>query len=189
MSETQKADQYVQMLKESRRVPLMEPIDSDQFYQKHFSEASIYSPYLLKNGHVLDIGSGGGFPGIPLAIMNPSIHFYLLDKRVRCTNFLKEVTDGLPLPNVSVLTMRAEELGKQPFPVDRVIARAVSRIFDILLWSIPVLCEGGLVILGKKPEIEKEATLAKQLPFTLINQIKQPFGLLVIYRLDKNLTQ
>lgn len=167
----------------------MEPIDSSQFIQKHFMEASIYSSYLEDGKKVLDIGSGGGFPGIPLAMMHPRIHFYLLDKRIRCTHFLEEVVREISLSNVSIICSRAEAMGKKVLEVDFVIARAVSRIQDILTWSLPVLSEGGLVILGKKPEIEKEAADAKQLPYMLVNQIQQPFGLLVIYRLNKNLTK
>jgi 16S rRNA (guanine527-N7)-methyltransferase len=163
----------------------MSPPDAHQFYQKHYQEASIYLPFLGGCQEVLDIGSGGGFPGLPLAIMNPSIHFYLLDKRIRCTNFLKEVCQELFLPNVTIITSRAEDLGRMSFKVDAVIARAVSRIYDILSWSIPVLRKNGFVILGKKSEIEKEATQAEQLPFRLIKTIEQPFGLLVIYQMNE----
>jgi 16S rRNA G527 N7-methylase RsmG len=71
------------------------------------------------------------------------------------------------------------------FKVDAVIARAVSRIYDILSWSIPVLRKNGFVILGKKSEIEREATLAEQLPFRLIKTIEQSFGLLVVYQTNE----
>jgi 16S rRNA (guanine527-N7)-methyltransferase len=163
----------------------MSPPDSPQFAEKHFWEASIYTPYFCPGQRILDIGSGGGFPGIPLAIMNPQIEFILLDKRERCTRFLQEVIQVLRLDNVSVITARAEDLGKHQLKVDSVIARAVSRVVDVLTWSMPVLKDGGFVILGKKPEIEKEATQAEKLPFTLQERVQQPFGLLVIYRLNK----
>lgn len=133
----------------------------------------------------MDIGSGGGFPGIPLAIMHPRVDFVLLDKRERCTRFLQEVIQMLSLDNVSLITARAEDLGKHQLKVDCVIARAVSRVVDILTWSIPVLKEDGLVILGKKPDIEKEAAQAEKLPFSLQERVQQPFGLLAVYRLNK----
>jgi 16S rRNA G527 N7-methylase RsmG len=71
------------------------------------------------------------------------------------------------------------------FKVDCVIARAVSRMADILAWSMPVLAENGLVILGKKPEIDKEATQAETLPFTLRQRVQQPFGCLVVYQMNE----
>jgi 16S rRNA (guanine527-N7)-methyltransferase len=167
----------------------MSPPDCDQFAQKHYFEAAIYSSFIKDCQRVLDIGSGGGFPGIPLAIMHPEVQFILLDKRERCTRFLKTVIQELFLTNVTVITGRAEDLGQKKIKVDCVIARAVSRIYDILSWSLPVLTKNGTVILGKKPDIEKEAAHAEQLPFTLVNTIEQTFGLLVVYRLDKNLAQ
>ena len=185
LPDSTKVEKYLELLKHSKRIPLMAPPDAHQFYQKHYLESSIYLPFLEGCQDVLDIGSGGGFPGIPLAIMNPSIHFYLLDKRIRCTNFLKEVCQELFLPNVTIITSRAEDLGRMSFKVDAVIARAVSRMYDILSWSIPVLRKNGYVILGKKSEIEREAAHAEQLPYRLIKTIEQPFGLLVIYQTNE----
>jgi 16S rRNA (guanine527-N7)-methyltransferase len=153
LPDSTKVEKYLELLKHSKRIPLMAPPDAHQFYQKHYLESSIYLPFLEGCQEVLDIGSGGGFPGIPLALMNPGIHFYLLDKRIRCTNFLKDVCQELSISNVTIITSRAEDLGRMSFKVDAVIARAVSRIYDILSWSIPVLRKNGLVILGKKPEI------------------------------------
>jgi len=163
----------------------MSPPDCDQFAQKHYFEAAIYSPFIMDCQRVLDIGSGGGFPGIPLAIMNSQVEFILLDKRERCTRFLKTVIQELLLTNVTVITGRAEDLGQEKIKVDCVIARAVSRIYDILSWSVPVLSKNGTVILGKKSDIEKEAAHAEQLPFRLREMVQQSFGLLAVYQMNE----
>lgn len=174
--------QYAGWLKRSKKVPLMAPLDSPDFIQKQVLEAEIYQPWIQDRKFVLDIGSGAGFPGIPLAIVNPSIHFILLDKRVRNIKFLADVVSDLKLINAELVTLTAEELYRSKIKTDAVMARAVSRIFDILSWSMPVLETNGLVILGKKKDIDKELQQAETLPFSLYQKIPQPFGYLVIYK-------
>jgi len=160
----------------------MVPWDSPVFFQKQISEAEIYHPWIQGRKTVLDIGSGGGFPGIPLSIVNPSIHFILLDKRERNTKFLTEVVKDLNLVNVEIVQLTAEELYRSKIKVEAVMARAVSRIFDILSWSMPILEPNGIVLLGKKKEISEEVLKAEILPYSLYQQINQPFGYLVIYK-------
>ena len=114
---------------------------------------------------LIDIGTGAGFPGVPLKILWPGIRLALADSIGKKTAFLKELARALDLENVEVLTARAEELGRNKAHRERygaVTARAVA--------SLPVLCEyclplaevGGRMLAPKKGDISQELREAKR---------------------------
>jgi 16S rRNA (guanine527-N7)-methyltransferase len=96
---------------------------------------------------ILDLGSGGGFPGIPLAIMRPGIRFTLLDSIRKKTMVLENLVGRIGLTNAAVVTGRGEELrGEQAF--DLVVARAVAPLADLVRWTRPLVKnrpEGNLI--------------------------------------------
>ena len=112
MLSSQKLFVYLKMLENApKRVVLMSPKeDTNLLYYKHIEEAKLYLPYIKCNDIVLDLGSGAGFPGIPLAIFKPCVKFYLLDKREIHTNLLSEVKLALGLQNVEVVNLDASML-------------------------------------------------------------------------------
>jgi 16S rRNA (guanine527-N7)-methyltransferase len=89
---------------------------------------------------VLDIGTGGGFPGIPLAIMFPEVRFYLVDSIGKKINVVNEVAKSVGLTNVTAEKARAEELNMK---VDFVVSRAVAPVKEILQWSNKLIRPGG----------------------------------------------
>lgn len=104
---------------------------------------------LLSPKKVLDLGSGGGFPGIPLAIMNPTIHFTLLDSSAKKTAHLSNATVKLGLSNSEVLCGRAEDLAGSShhrFAYDLVLAKAVSEPLVITRLAKPLLAPGGTIV-------------------------------------------
>ncbi len=177
---------YAEILKKApeRKIVLMEKPESDKFLEKQIFEADLYLSYIRSGDVVLDIGSGGGFPGIPLAIMKENAKFVLVDRKKRHTDFLKSVAYKLNLKNVVVVQSEAEKLVKalKGEKVDVVCARAVSRIKNILIWAYPVLKCGGKVVLGKGKNIETEIKDAASLDFSLIEKVKTNFGYIVVYR-------
>ena len=165
-----------------KRVVLMSPKeDTNLLYYKHIEEAKLYLPYIKCNDIVLDLGSGAGFPGIPLAIFKPCVKFYLLDKREIHTNFLSEVKLALGLQNVEVVNLDASMLSKLDISFDVVVARAVNRIGTILLWAKDVVRQDGIVLLGKKKDIEKELREISP-PFALEALKPTSFGYIVIVK-------
>jgi 16S rRNA (guanine527-N7)-methyltransferase len=90
---------------------------------------------------VLDIGCGGGFPGVPLAIIFPKVNFTLLDSIAKKTKAVQEVVSALQLPNVKVVTLRAEKVAPKSF--DKVIGRAVVALPQFLRWAAPALKPTG----------------------------------------------
>jgi len=105
-------------------------------------------------GRVIDIGSGGGLPGIPLALAMPQVHFTLLEANSRKAAFLEHLAATLNLRNVAVATGRAEELGRQPElreQFDRAISRAAAPPAVLLELALPFVRPGGDLVAQVSP--------------------------------------
>ena len=113
--------------------------DIDSLYEKHVLHSlSIAAVFSWKPGmEVLDIGTGGGFPGIPLAIFFPEVEFHLVDSIGKKIKVVNEIKDALNLSNVSTQHIRAEEISNRKF--DSAVSRAVAPLKDLLHWSKPLL--------------------------------------------------
>jgi 16S rRNA (guanine527-N7)-methyltransferase len=105
-------------------------------------------------GRVIDIGSGGGLPAVPLALAMPQVHFTLLEANTRKSAFLEQVIATLTLPNVAVAPGRAEELGHRP-PLreqfDRAISRAAAPPAVLLELALPFVRAGGDLVAQVSP--------------------------------------
>jgi 16S rRNA (guanine527-N7)-methyltransferase len=107
--------------------------DIDALYEKHVLHSlGIAKVQPFKSGaRVLDVGTGGGFPGIPLAILFPKVNFYLIDSIGKKIKVVQAIVDALHLKNVETRHQRAQEF-KQP--VDFVVSRAVTKMQDFVPW-------------------------------------------------------
>jgi 16S rRNA (guanine527-N7)-methyltransferase len=133
--------------------------DREQQLTKHVLDSLSVLPY-LRGTRVADVGSGAGFPGIPLAIAMPAVHFALIESTGKKCRFLEHVRDALGLPNVEVIQSRAEA-HKPAVRYDTVLARAVGPVADLVRNAGPLVAGGGrlLAMKGRLPEDE----LAKRL--------------------------
>src|SRR6201994_1006638 len=113
--------------------------DIDALYEKHVLHSlAIAAAFSLPKGmEVIDIGTGGGFPGIPLAIFFPDQHFHLVDSIGKKIKVVEAVRDAIGLQNVSTRHGRAEEIKDRKF--DCVVSRAVAPLKDLWSWSRPLL--------------------------------------------------
>jgi 16S rRNA (guanine527-N7)-methyltransferase len=124
-----------------------------ELLDRHLVESLALEPLLL--GHrVADVGSGAGFPGVPLAICEPLRNFTLIESRAKRVNFLRHVVATLALQNVVVAKTRAEDLTQQP-PFDTVLARAVARPAKLLEIVGPLMTEGSILLLLTSSELAK----------------------------------
>lgn len=120
--------------------------------EKHFIDSLMLGNFVKLSGKVLDIGSGGGFPGIPLKILFPEVDFTLMDsvgKKVRAMNHFIE---WLGLIGIRAIQARAEEVSKLPEyrgQFDFVVSRATAYLPQILEWAEPFLAKDGQIILYK----------------------------------------
>lgn len=108
--------------------------DMDSFYEKHVLHSlGIAKVIDFKEGtHILDIGTGGGFPGIPLAIMFPRVKFHLVDSIGKKIKVVEAVKHSLGLKNVRATHARAESVNEQ---FDFIVSRAVTRMDDFVVWT------------------------------------------------------
>ncbi|MEO6328815.1 MAG: 16S rRNA (guanine(527)-N(7))-methyltransferase RsmG [Ginsengibacter sp.] len=113
--------------------------DMDNFYEHHVLHSlAIAKIFSFPDAHkVMDLGSGGGFPGIPLAIFFPGVNFYLVDSIKKKMKVAGEIAKAIELTNVTTQHIRAEEIHGQQFDV--VISRAVAPLKDLCKWSEPVI--------------------------------------------------
>lgn len=121
---------------------------------KHVLDSLTVLPW-LKGERVADVGSGAGFPGIPLAIAAKGLHFVLVESVGKKCRFLEHVRDTLGLPNVEVVQARAEAYHPER-RFDTVLARAVGPLADLVKFASPLLAPGGrlLAMKGRYPEDE-----------------------------------
>jgi 16S rRNA (guanine527-N7)-methyltransferase len=113
--------------------------DIDALYEKHILHSlSIAAAFDFENGtEVIDIGTGGGFPGIPLAIFFPEVKFHLVDSIGKKLKVVNEIVDAIKLTNVTTQHTRAEEIKNRKF--DFAVSRAVAPLRDLWFWSKPLL--------------------------------------------------
>lgn len=146
---------YLHLLMEWNRVYNLTAIRKPQeILIKHIFDSLIILPYLYGQD-ILDVGTGAGLPGVPLAIMQPQKHFVLLDSNKKKTRFLVHVLQQLGLNNASIQANRIEAFtNAQGF--DTIMSRAFSSLKDFLVVSHHLIKSGGqfLAMKGNYPEVE-----------------------------------
>jgi len=110
--------------------------DPLEILYRHFCE-SMYAAVAVpvENGRLADVGSGAGFPGIPLKIIRPGLHTFLVESNMKKATFLAEVLRTIELPDTKVLVSRYEELGEELTPLDYACSRAVGEFEPFLAWA------------------------------------------------------
>lgn len=127
---------------------LIGPRETGRLWSRHVLNSAVVAPLLPAAGSVVDIGSGAGLPGIPLAIARPDCTVILVEPLLRRTGYLAEIVAALGLSNVRVLRGRAEDVigalgdGAQD-GADVVTSRAVAPLGKLARWSVPLLRVGG----------------------------------------------
>ena len=158
-----KFERYLELLLEwNEKFNLTAITDKDEIEEKHFYDSIALVKYFdLKNKSLLDVGSGAGFPGIPLAIVEPSAQITLLESNGKRVSFLKEVAKELELKNVDIIQGRVEELQTRE-KYDFVTARAVKELNVLLELCFYLVKVGGQFIAFKSSNVDEEISNAKK---------------------------
>ena len=154
------AEQMIRLLDEldqwNQRMNLTAIRERGAQITKHLLDSLSVHPF-LRGERVIDIGTGAGFPGLPLAIVNPSLQFMLLDSTAKKLKFVEHAATLLELPNVQTVHTRAEDY-RPAQRFDIVLSRAVGPVGQFVKWT-GHLCVGGgrlLAMKGRAPEAELE---------------------------------
>lgn len=164
--------------------------DRDEAWIRHVLDSLTLIPLLAElpdGARVADIGSGGGAPGLILAIAQPQLRFTLVEATGKKARFLRDTAAALGLDNVEVLSERAEDLARKPdlrAAFDAVLARAVGRIAVISELTVPFAKVGAVVLLTKGQRAEEELEEARaalhMLHATLAGVVETPTGRIVV---------
>lgn len=162
--QTQAFFEYMNLLIEKNKVMNLTAInDPDEIIVKHFVDSSIlskfYSEEFFKSKKLIDVGTGAGFPGIPLAIIYPDSKFVLTDTLGKRINFLLEVLDKIKLKNTELIKARAEDLAHDPKyreKFDICLSRGVAKISVLSEYSLPFVKEKGAMLAYKMDNCEEE---------------------------------
>lgn len=157
---------YMQLLLEwNEKINLTAITDPKEIILKHFIDSITISKYIPKDAYIADIGTGAGFPGIPLKIVREDINIVLVDSLNKRIKFLDEVIQNLELKNIKTLHARAEEFGqnkKYREMFDIVTSRAVANLTTLSEYLIPLVKKNGKCLSMKGPDIKQEIEASKK---------------------------
>ena len=157
---------YYEMLIEKNKVMNLTAItEFEEVVDKHFADSLslVRSGRSIEKASIIDVGTGAGFPGIPLKILYPEMKLTLLDSLNKRIGFLQEVVDELQLRNVTLIHGRAEDVARNPEhreKYDMAVSRAVSNLATLSEYCIPFVKKGGSFIAYKSEKTEEELGLA-----------------------------
>lgn len=152
------------LLEWNEKINLTAIIEEDDIILKHFIDSMTVLKYIQKEKSIIDVGTGAGFPGIPIAIMENYAKVTLLDSLNKRINFLNEVCNQIKLNNIKTIHGRAEDIGqdkKYREMFDIAISRAVANMTTLSEYLLPMVKVGGICICMKGSEIEQELNDSK----------------------------
>lgn len=150
---------YMNLLLEwNEKINLTAIIEPREIILKHFVDSLTIAKYIKDDEKLIDVGTGAGFPGIPLSIVKENTDIVLLDSLNKRINFLEEVKENLKLENITTIHGRAEEFGKnknEREKYDIATSRAVAPLNILLEYLLPLVKVGGRAICMKGSNIEE----------------------------------
>lgn len=166
---------YMNLLIEwNKKINLTAIIEPKEIILKHFVDSLTIAKYIEENKKVADVGTGAGFPGIPLKIYRKDLKITLIDSLNKRLNFLNEVISELELKEITTVHGRAEELGQNKEYRERfdiVTSRAVANLSTLSEYLIPFIKKDGKCIYMKTLEVDEELQKAKKAIKTLGGKI------------------
>jgi 16S rRNA (guanine527-N7)-methyltransferase len=156
----------------NRRISLTSITSPEEIVKTHFAEsllATNAAPEIV--GRLADVGTGAGFPGIPLKMYIPELHLTLIEPNAKKCAFLAEVIRSLELQDIEIIQKRYEDVRRPDSPFDVVTARALGQFLEFAEWAESVLAPSGRVMVWTGPdgrlELEHRKSLKWQAPYVI----------------------
>lgn len=168
---------FYEMLVDTNKVMNLTAItEFDEVIDKHFIDSLELVKAVDLDGplRIIDVGTGAGFPGIPLKIAYPELEIVLLDSLNKRVNFLNQVIETLQLKRIQAVHGRAEDFGRNPSfreNFDLCVSRAVANLSTLSEYCVPFVKTGGYFISYKSGKVENELEMAKKAVFLLGGEI------------------
>lgn len=157
---------YMNLLIEwNKKMNLTAIVEPNEIILKHFIDSITILKEINNNSKIIDVGTGAGFPGVPLSIMNPTLKVTLADSLNKRLIFLQEVVNQLGLKNLEIIHARAEELGqnkKYRENFDVATSRAVANLSTLSEYLIPLVKKDGKIISMKAGGAQEEIETARK---------------------------
>ncbi|WP_312353091.1 16S rRNA (guanine(527)-N(7))-methyltransferase RsmG [Aminipila sp.] len=189
-----KFEEYMEMLLDwNEKINLTAITDKEEFIKKHYIDSVLcYSfPEMRKAKKIIDVGTGGGFPGIPLALLYPEKQFVLMDSLKKRLNIIDDLAKQLGILNVTTLHGRAEDLARSKEHrenYDCCVSRAVANLATLSEYCLPFIKKGGSFLAYKSIRAEEEIKAAQKSIFLLGGKIsREEKVILPVYDLDHNI--
>ncbi|MGQ9692407.1 MAG: 16S rRNA (guanine(527)-N(7))-methyltransferase RsmG [Thermaceae bacterium] len=172
---------YYALLQEAnRRFNLTAYASEEEVVLKGFLDSlTLVSTHLFEGGEsTLDLGTGAGFPGLPLKIARPALPLTFLEANRKKLEFVRQASEALGLERVRFLWGRAEEMAhaEERHTYDRVVARAVAPMPVLLELALPFLRVGGMLVAQKGPRVEEELSVSRRALEVLGGRVKEVRG-------------
>lgn len=153
------------LLEWNKKINLTAITEPNDVILKHFVDSFTIHDYIKKDAKMIDVGTGAGFPGVPLAILRDDIRVTLIDSLQKRINFLNEIIATLGLQNIEAIHTRAEELAqneKYREQYDVVTSRAVANMSTLLEYMLPFSKVEGVCVCMKGSNVEEELASAEK---------------------------
>lgn len=158
---------YDALVEQNGTMNLTRITEPDDFISRHYTDSAcvVNFPEFQAAETVLDLGTGGGFPGVPLAVLAPEKRFTLVDSVEKKLRFVREACRDLGIENIETIHARAEDLGRDPRfreKSDLCVSRAVAELSVLSEYCLPFVRVGGSFIAYKGPDPEEEIRNAQR---------------------------
>lgn len=186
---------YDFLVSENQKYNLTAITSREDVFYKHFLDSVLPESEIAKNANIIDIGSGAGFPAVPLKIVRPDLKFTLVDSLNKRVNFLNQLFSLLDLSDIKAVHARAEDFIKgNRESYDFAVARAVAPLNTLLEYMVPYLKIGGRCLIYKSQKMEEEIKEAKKameiLSVRIVKVLEYELGdatrkILIVEKLEK----